>query len=127
MHPLLEKDHQKLIDLIEVLDNCVKKGNSVSQVDHYLDAFVKLAQDEFKNEEKLMKAYHYPDFVEHQKEHTHLLEQLRSMHSQLNQGHTPFGKEYMEWLRSWLETHLLDADNQLDKFLFKINAISHKS
>lgn len=31
MHPLLEKDHQQLIDLIDALDKCVLKGNSINQ------------------------------------------------------------------------------------------------
>ncbi len=127
MHPLLEKDHQQLIDLIEVLDKCVLDGNSVSQVTKHLDAFVTLAQDEFKNEERLMETYNYPDLVEHKKEHASLLEQLRSVHSKLIHGHTPFGEDYMHWLRNWLETHLLDADDRLEKFLYQINADGHKS
>ncbi len=122
MHPLIEKDHQDLIGLLEILDQCVLKGDSVGQVSKYLDAFVNLAADEFKNEEKLMQEYRYPNFIEHKKEHAHLLDQLHSVYSQLKQGHTPFGKEYMHWLRDWFETHLLDADNQLDEFLYQANA-----
>ena len=127
MHPLLENDHQKLMTLIETLDKCVMNGHSVSQVNQYLDAFVSLAKDEFENEENLMKEYHYPDFNEHRKEHERLLEQLLSVHEQLKKGHTPFGEEYMHWLRNWLETHLLDADSLLDEFLYQANSAAHRA
>ena len=127
MHPLLEKDHQQLIDLIDALDKCVLKGDSMHQVTKYLDAFVTLAEDEFKNEERVMEAYEYPEIIDHKKEHVRMLEQLRSIHSKLSKGHTPFGKDYMQYLRNWLEAHLLDADNRLEKFLYQINADSNKT
>ena len=127
MHPLLEKEHQQLIDLIDALDKCVLKGNSTHQVTKYLDAVVTLAEDEFKNEERIMDAYEYPEIIDHKKEHVRLLEQLRSIHSKLSKGHTPFGKDYMQCLRNWLEAHLLDADNRLEKFLYQINADSNKT
>ncbi len=126
MHPLLEKNHQQLIDLIDALDKCVLKGNSVNQVTKYLDAFAILAEDEFMNEERIMEVYKYPEIIDHKKEHVRLLEQLHSIHSKLRKGHTPFGKDYMQGLRNWLEAHLLDADNRLEKFLYQINADSNK-
>ncbi len=126
MHPLLEKDHQQLIDLIDALDKCVLKGNSINQATKYLDAFVTLAEDEFKNEERIMEAYKYPEIIDHKKEHVRLLEQLHTLQSQLSKGQTPFGKDYMQLLRNWLETHLLDTDNRLEEFLYQINADSDK-
>lgn len=122
MHPLLEKDHQQLIDLIDALDKCVLRGDSTHQVNKYLDAFVTLAEDEFKNEERIMEVYKYPEIIDHKKEHVRMLEQLRSVHSKLSKGFTPFGQDYMQYLRNWLETHLLDADNRLEEFLYQINA-----
>jgi len=127
MHPLLEKDHQQLIDLIDALDKCVLKGDSMHQVTKYLDAFVALAEDEFKNEERVMEVYKYPEIIVHKKEHVRMLEQLRSVHGKLSKGFTPFGKDYMQYLRNWLEAHLLDADNRLEKFLYQINADSNKT
>ena len=126
MHPLLEKEHQQLTDLINAIDKCLLKGNSVSQVIKHLDAFVALAEDEFINEEKIMSAYKYPEIIDHKKKHARLLEQLRSIHSKLRKGHTPFGKDYMHWLRNWLEAHLLGADNRLEEFLYQVNVDSNK-
>jgi hemerythrin len=124
MHPLLEKEHQQLIDLLDALDKCVLKGNSINQVVKHLDDFVTLAGDHFKNEEKIMEAYKYAEIIDHKKEHARLLEQLLSLQSQLSKGHTPFGKDYMQLLRNWLEEHLLDTDNKLEELLYQINASS---
>jgi hemerythrin-like metal-binding protein len=126
MHPLLEKEHQQLIDLLDALDKCILKGDSVNQVIKHLDDFVVLAGDHFKNEEKIMEDYKYTDIIDHKKEHARLLEQLRTLQSQLSKGQTPFGKDYMQLLRNWLEAHLLDTDNRLEEFLYQINADSDK-
>ncbi len=126
MHPLLEKEHQQLIDLLDDLDKCILKGYSVNQVVKRLDDFVAFAGEHFKNEEKIMEYYKYTDIIDHKKEHASLLKQLRTLQSQLSNGLTPFGQGYMQLLRNWLEAHLLDTDNRLEEFLYQINADSDK-
>jgi hemerythrin-like metal-binding protein len=126
MHQLLEKEHQQLIDSLDTLDKCILEGFSANQVVKHLDHFVALAEEHFKNEEKIMSDYNYTDIIDHKKEHASLLAQLQTLHCQLSKGHTPFGKGYMQLLRHWLETHLLGADNKLEEFLYQINADGDK-
>jgi len=127
MHPLLEKEHQQLIDLLDALDKCISEGNSVNQAYKHLSDFVILAEEHFRNEEKIMKAYNYPEFIHHEKEHTDLMEQLFVLKNKLGHGHTPFGKDYMKLLRNWLEVHLFDADDRLEEFLHRVDANSNKT
>ena len=122
MHALLEKEHQQLIDLLDALDNCISKGGSVNQAHEYLSDFVALAEEHFKNEEAIMQTYKYPEIINHKKEHADLMEQLFVLKSKLDHGHTPFGAEYMQILRRWLDVHLFDADDRLEKFLYQINS-----
>ena len=122
MHPLLEKEHQQLIDLLDALDKCIVKGDSANQVHKYLSEFVALAEKHFRNEEIIMETWKYTERKDHTKEHADLLDQLFVLKNKLDSGSTPFGEEYMKSLRKWLEEHLLDADNRLDKFLYQINA-----
>ena len=127
MHQLLEKEHQQLIDLLDALDKCISEGDSVNQAYKYLSDFVVLAEEHFKNEERIMKAYNYPEFIHHEKEHADLMEQLFVLKNKLGHGHTPFGKDYMQLLRNWLEVHLFDADDRLEKFLYRVDANSNKT
>ena len=127
MHPLLEKEHQQLIDLLDALDNCISKGGSVNQAYEYLSDFVALAEEHFKNEEEIMETYKYTEINDHKKEHADLLEQLFMLKNKLDYGHTPFGKDYMQLLRHWLEEHLFDTDNRLEEFLYQVNANSNKT
>jgi len=126
MHPLLEKEHQQLIDLLDALDKCISTGNSANQVHKYLSDFVALAEEHFKNEEAIMETYKYPEIIEHKKEHADLLKQLFILKNKLDNGHTPFGKDYLQLLRRWLEEHLFNADNRLEGFLYQVNANSNK-
>ena len=127
MHPLLEKEHQQLIDLLDALDNCISKGGSVNQAYKHLSDFVALAEEHFKNEEEIMEAYKFPETINHKKEHADLLEQLFTLKSKIGHGHTPFGTDYMQLLRNWLEVHLFDADDKLEKFLYQVNTNSNKT
>jgi len=117
MHPLLEKEHRQLINLLDALDKSIATGNSVNQVHKYLCDFFVLAEEEFKNEEAIMETYKYTEIFDHKKEHADLLEQLSVLKNKLDSGHTPFGKDYMQLLRRWFEGHLFDADSRLDAFL----------
>jgi hemerythrin len=127
MHPLLEKEHQQLIDLLDALDKCISKGNSANQAYNYLSEFVALSEEHFKNEEAIMEAYEYPEIIDHKKEHADLMEQLFVLKNKLGHHHTPFGKEYMQVLRGWLQVHLFDADNRLEEFLYQVKANSNKT
>ena len=127
MHPLLEKEHQQLIDLLDALDNCISKGGSVNQAYDYLSDFVALAEEHFKNEEAIMEAYQFPEIIDHKKEHADLLEQLFILKSKLDHHNTPFGKDYMQFLRDWLQVHLFDADNKLEEFLYQVKSNSNKT
>jgi len=124
MHQLLEKEHQQLIDLLDALDKCISTGNSANQVRKYLSEFVALAEEHFKNEEAIMETYKYTGIIDHKKEHADLLKQLFVLKNKLDNGYTPFGKDYMQLLRRWFEEHLFDADNRLENFLYQINANS---
>ena len=121
MHPLLEKEHQQLIDLLDALDNCISEGGSANQAYKHLSDFVVLAEEHFKNEEEIMEAYHFPEIIDHKKEHAELLEQLFTLQSKLGHGHRPFGREYMQFLRNWLDVHLFNADDRLDNFLHQVS------
>ena len=118
MHPLLEKGHQQLIDLLDAIDKCISTGNSANQVHKYLSEFVAIAEEDFKNEETIMETYKYTGIIDHKKEHADLLKQLFVLKNKLDNGHVPFGKDYMRLLRRWLEKHLFDADNRLENFLY---------
>ena len=105
MHPLLEKEHQQLIDLLDALDKCIVKGDSANQVHKYLSEFVALAEKHFRNEEIIMETWKYTERKDHTKEHADLLDQLFVLKNKLDSGSTPFGEEYMKSLRKSLIFH----------------------
>ena len=112
MHPLLEEEDEQLIGLLNSLDKSISDGDSASQVYDYLYDFVALADRHFKNEEVIMKDYEYPEIISHKKEHADCK--------------APFGKDYMQFLRNWLEGHLSSADSRLNEFLYQVNANKNK-
>ncbi|MDT8281340.1 MAG: hemerythrin family protein [Gammaproteobacteria bacterium] len=123
---MLEKEDQQLIGLLNALDKSVSDGDSASHVYDYLNDFVTLAEKHFKNEDVIMKDYKYPEITSHKKEHADLLGELFNLKNKLGQGYAPFGKHYMQFLKSWLDKHLSSADNRRDEFLYQVNANKDK-
>ena len=127
MHPLLNKHHQQLINLLDDLEKCISTGVSVNQVNEYLSNFVALAEKEFKNEETVMETFKYTDIISHKNEHAALLKELYVLKNKLASGHTPFGQNYMQSLKRWLDGHLFGADRRLNEFLNQINVNNNSS
>lgn len=117
MYDLIVKEHRQLEDLLTTIHKDMLDGHSQGTIFNHLNSLVYLAEEHFKNEETLMNSVQYPQIAEHKKEHAGLLDQLKTMMSQLNGGQTPFGEDCLLWLENWLNKHISTADKELDDYL----------
>lgn len=117
MHQILDQEHKQLKDLLHTINTHISEGHSVSDVFKLFDDFIILANQHFKNEEKIMNNSQYPQVAAHKKEHDALMSQLKTIESQLKGGQTPFGKDFMIWQTKWIEEHLSGSDDKLIHFL----------
>ncbi len=119
MHHLMAKDHRKLSDFLSKLNTKAFNGQSQGDMFKCINDFIRLVEEHFEKEEKVMNNIDYPQMLEHIKEHARLLDQLKTMKNQLNKGQTPFGDECMSWLKDWFYQHMTHADKKLDDFLLE--------
>jgi hemerythrin-like metal-binding protein len=71
----------------------------------------------FSTEEKLMAQYHYPDRQAHETQHIDLTTQVGKLYLKVKEGKLSVTIETMEFLKDWLNHHILETDKKLGAFL----------
>jgi hemerythrin len=108
--PELDRDHKRLIGIINRVAEAEEGGRSVTWA---VEELADYARYHFGREERMMRAAGYAAFDAHCAEHKAFLEWLRSVMSALHldaaaQYHlAPTIKSY---LRDWLDNHILKSD-----------------
>lgn len=106
----LDRDHMRLIDIINRVAEADEQGGSVSWAIEELDDY---ARYHFRREEQRMKAAELEELPEHTAQHKAFLEWLRSVKSSLHldaQAQYYLAPTMKSYLREWLDNHILKTD-----------------
>ena len=69
-------------------------------------------------EEKLMEKYAYPDKRAHEIQHIELVNEVGVYYNKLKQGKKFVNLELADFLKNWLNHHIMETDVKFGKFLF---------
>lgn len=108
--PLLDQQHQGLIELINLLSEEKVKAGLMGQVFEELEAYTK---DHFSAEEKMLKASDYRALKAHKKEHREFEQWLSAVRQTYSVGvasPTILAETVNAFLRDWLINHILSSD-----------------
>lgn len=108
--PQIDKQHRKLVSLINLLSEAEMNGGMVSYVFDDLDLYVK---EHFRAEEELLRAFEYPDFEAHKQEHRTFEGWLSAVRQSFNLGGSSahlIAQSMNAYLRNWLINHILESD-----------------
>ena len=107
----LDRDHKRLVEII----------NSISETSESSEDAIRLLDDlrdytemHFGKEERMMEAAQIPGFVEHAKHHRLFIAWLDSMQTVIRspKTHAIIFDAVNNFLRNWLEAHILTSDMQ---------------
>lgn len=113
----IDNQHKVLIKLINDLHRAMKAGKSTSTSGAILDQLIEYTETHFGNEERLFKKFKYPEYENHKKVHTSLVNQVKDLKNQFMAGDGTLSVELMEFLQSWLKDHILKVDKRYVPFL----------
>ena len=109
--PQIDSDHKNLFAISNRIYDHISAGEYDKTITQALTLLVKYVHEHFDREERLMERFNFPGIVEHRRYHR-LLEQIVSSMQKVHR-HEPetvdTGK-LMEFLRDWLEQHILGTD-----------------
>lgn len=109
--PVLDKDHQQLVGLLNEFIKAVDDGEGVLAVDSIFGGLMTYTETHFVREEKVMEACGYPDLAAHREQHKKLAERVHECREAYMRTITEsLEGEVREFLMSWLQDHILVDD-----------------
>jgi len=105
----IDKDHKKLIDLINQCINLEQQETAKSSIKEILDELLDYTDYHFKREELLMEQIGYPHITKHQQVHKLLIKEVKQRVNKFKQGHMVI-QDLVEFLSAWLEDHIMGMD-----------------
>lgn len=112
-----DKEHMKLIELINTLNEAMKQGKGKESLGAVLDDLVSYTRTHFETEERVMKQNGYPDLEAHKKLHDKLVMEVAKTVRNFHMGNAPLPESVMQFLVDWLTNHINGVDKKYGPYL----------
>ena len=114
----IDEQHKKLIGILNDFHDSMMAGKSNEMVEEILMRLIDYTKMHFGTEEKLMEKYAYPDKRAHEIQHIELVNEVGVYYNKLKQGKKFVNLELADFLKNWLNHHIMETDVKFGKFLF---------
>jgi len=108
----IDRQHKKLIELINTLHDAMSQGKGKQVVDTVLADLIKYCGTHFALEEKYMAETGYPDFESHREKHRKMTQKVLALQAEVKAGKKMITMEVMKFLEQWLDKHILGTDKK---------------
>jgi hemerythrin len=112
-HSVIDRDHQKLVGLINKLGDAMSAGHGRDVCGEVLNELISYTQTHFATEERLMSAHHYADESRHRAEHARLVQEVLDFKGKFEVGTATLSVSLLHFLMEWLTHHILESDKAL--------------
>lgn len=112
-----DREHHKIVELIDVLFTCVRDKKESSEVTEAIAELVEYTTYHFDNEEQAMKQADYPELESHQEKHRMLKERALEFQAIGPTIEREKVREFYQFLRAWLVDHIVRCDKKYSEFL----------
>lgn len=106
-------EHQVQLALLEKLCLALESGADASQTTQWLNELIDYSEAHFMSEELLMRMKSYDDYEDHQDDHVHMLEVLRSLADQLASGQSLVMAAQARAMLGFVSQHIATRDKRL--------------
>jgi hemerythrin-like metal-binding protein len=107
----MDKEHQRLIDIINNLYASMRSGRSKDAIGTIVDELVDYTKTHFAHEERLMQESGYEGYGDQKRAHEALVAQVVDIQGKYRAG-TALGQEVMTFLKNWLLNHIQGMDKR---------------
>ncbi len=112
----LDKQHQKLFEIMSEMDEAFRSGQDAARADHIMDNLVGNMFAHFATEESLMEKHGFPGLAEHQAAHAAFREEIAGfvVNRKIRPG-VPV--DVLFYTQDWLKQHVLNFDKKYVAYL----------
>ena len=112
----VDRQHQKLILMINDLTDAMKSGKGKDVLGKILDGLISYTASHFKMEEQYFKELRYPHAGEHKKEHVDFVKKVLEFKEDFDSGKATVSVNMLQFLSRWLQTHIKGSDMKYSTF-----------
>ncbi len=112
-HPQIDSQHQQLVRLVNELHDAMTAGKGREMLKPLLERLVQYTRTHFATEESLMQQSRFAEYAEHKGQHETLARQVLEFKQQFDAGSRHLTIDVMNFLRRWLQDHILSSDRKL--------------
>jgi hemerythrin-like metal-binding protein len=117
---IIDKQHYKIIELINEIIESSRDSREELVIKDVLNDLREYSNYHFGFEELLFKKYNYEKSKEHIKEHKKFIDKIVKLSIEATENSRETAFETLIFLRSWLQTHILNSDKEyVDYFRMK--------
>ncbi len=113
----IDKQHKVLVRMINNLHQAILKDETESAIKMIVHDMVVYVQMHFQTEEDLMDKYDYPLMALHKQEHSKFVAKTLDFKEASDRSEENISYKVMDYLQSWLVSHILDTDKNLGRYL----------
>ncbi|HOM04479.1 MAG TPA: bacteriohemerythrin [Candidatus Kapabacteria bacterium] len=113
----IDIQYQKLVDIVNNLFDAMSEGKGNDVLNDVFNGLLNYTVEHFATEEKLMEQHNYPKAEFHKVEHSDLTRQAKELYEKFKSGQATISVPTLNFLRSWLNNHILSSDKQFGEFL----------
>ena len=114
---VIDSQHKRLVDLLNQIFDASQAGQGKTVVEKILNDLVTYTKVHFSTEEDFMKKHSYPGFPQHKVAHDKLTKQVLEFQQEYRAGRSTLSVELMQFLRDWLQGHIVGTDKLYTPFL----------
>jgi hemerythrin-like metal-binding protein len=115
--PKIDQEHKELVGYLNSLYEAMLSGQSHAELQKLLSDLVRCTLVHFREEEQLMREYHYPGLRSHRAQHEDLEQQVAEFQNRLRSGRVTLSVDLLKFLKTWLQHHIQGPDQEFGKFL----------
>lgn len=115
--PKIDKQHQSLFKLINILHEAMVQGHGHDVLVETIDKLVHYVKEHFETEEKIMEEYQYPFLNDHKEIHRQLTNNVLDFKRKMEKKEPFLTVEVSRFLTEWLIHHIKGEDLKMINYL----------
>lgn len=108
----IDDQHKQLVAMVNELHEAMMQQRAKDALGGLLNKLVSYCANHFAVEERLMETHGYPDFASHKAKHEKMTAKVAALQSDFKSGKVNLTIEVSQFLKDWLDKHILGTDKK---------------